>query len=149
MSFVETVADLWTFEADWRVVFTNGIVHPKTGRLVMGAGNALQAKQRHKDVDLILGRLVRLHGNKVFILRALHLISLPTKEHFKNPSTLERVEQSLRELHRLFDCPERRQHTVVMGWPGCGLGGLRREDVRPLLGRFLDERFTLVSPPEE
>ena len=35
--------------------------------------------------------------------------------------------------------------TVVLPRPGCGNGGLRWQDVRPLLGLSLDDRFIVVD----
>lgn len=143
MPFREAVADLWEFDCTLRAIPTNGVVNPQTGRLVMGGGVALQARQLFPTLDLELGRLVRAEGNIPFILRKYQVLSFPTKHHFKHPSLLSLIDQSCRLVVELVE-PE---DVVAMPWPGCGLGGLTPSQVRPLLENVLDDRFVLLSQP--
>ena len=54
-----------------------------------------------------------------------------------------------------FDVPEGRVEGDAYGWEtvvlprlGCGLGQLRWDDVKPILERYLDDRFIVLTPPE-
>lgn len=135
----ERIGDLWDHYPGrvLRCVTTNGVVK-RNGELVMGAGVARQAAQRHPRLPSILGRLVQERGNHVHVVD--DLASFPTKHHWKQPSDLNLIIRSARELvyeARNFD-------SVVMTRPGCGLGRLKWEDVRPWLENLFDDRFLVV-----
>lgn len=67
--------------------------------------------------------------------------TLPTKEHWRDPSTVARIEQSLAEL-RAVTAGMR----VALPRPGCSNGGLSWDAVRPLIAHYLPEpRFVVVS----
>ncbi len=74
----ETQGNIWEIPCKFRVITTNGQVR-KDGRLVMGKGIALQARERFPGIDVILGDMVNLHGNHVHVLPELGIASFPTK----------------------------------------------------------------------
>ena len=66
--------NLWNFHSLGPVcITTNGIIK-KDNTLVMGAGIALQAKQRFPGVSEILAYMVKSHGNRAFYLTTLNQI---------------------------------------------------------------------------
>ena len=63
--------------------------------------------------------------------------ALQTKRHWQDASDLDLIETSLVYLRRwLEDHPSFER--VALPLPGCGLGGLRREDVLPVLEALPD-----------
>jgi hypothetical protein len=137
----EAVGDLWTHPARIKVVTTNWTLK-SDGSLVMGAGVAKQAAERYPDLPYELGEFIAgciKHGRgplPVFVAR-YNLISLPTKVDWRAPSELGFVEEMLDKLaNDLFGTYPVSQD-VVMPRPGCGLGGLRWEDVKPICERHL------------
>ena len=143
----EVRGNLWTHEPppDVRAVTTNGVVRTN-GRLVMGVGCALEARERHPGIDTALGALVRTHGNHVHYVPRSALVSFPVKEHYRMRASVALIEQSARELVALADAHAWTR--VLVPRPGCGAGGLDwLLDVRPVLQREWDARFIVISPP--
>jgi O-acetyl-ADP-ribose deacetylase (regulator of RNase III) len=139
----EGVGDLWKYPAHYRAFLTNGIV-TKDGLLVMGAGVALQAKQRFPGLPAALGRLVKLHGNRPFVMEAECLISFPTKHNWREKSDIELIRRSAVKVVGLVD--RMRARSVAMPRPGCGLGNLDWDDVKKVLSPILDDRFVVLTP---
>lgn len=135
---IEKIGNIWDFPADATCVTTNGIVK-KNGDLVMGAGIALEAKLKYPILPTILGGLVKSFGNHCFHIPKLKIISFPTKNHFKDNSTLELIEESASILKSLTDMDK--LNIVALPRPGCGLGNLKWENVKPILEKYLDDRF--------
>lgn len=135
-----------TLRPDLVVVTTNGC-RTHMGALVMGAGVALKFKLSYPGIDLILGEWVQEKGNVPCLIRKWtpHIISLPTKNHWQDPSPIDLVENSLRRLVDIVDYHGYRN--VVMPRPGCGNGGLAWKGViEELCVKYLDDRFTVVAP---
>jgi len=142
----EAVGDLWQHHASGAVVAitTHGAVG-RSGRSSMQRGCARQARERFPGVDATLGGLVREHGNHVQLI-AERLVSFPVEhDPFSHPE-LDLIERSCRELVTLADA--RGWARVVVPRPGCGGGGLSWRDVRPVLARHFDARFTVISMEE-
>lgn len=134
--------NLWIYPADFRIVPTNGVVK-KDGKLTMGKGIALEAKNRYKGIDKWLGRLVTNNGNHVFLY--YDIISFPTKHHWKDKSDLKLIEQSIQEVLFWLDSFINKNKAIVLPPVGCGNGRLDFEtQVRPLLEKYLDDRFTVL-----
>lgn len=142
---IEVQQDLWTVDADVRCVTTNGTV-TADGLNVMGAGCAREAANFYPEAPHTLGALIQVHGNHVYLIGP-KLVAFPTKEDVRDRSTAGRVWQSAVELVALTNLYGWRK--VALPRPGCGLGGLSWDDVRPMLVSSLDERFILVdfAPP--
>lgn len=115
-------------------------------KLVMGAGIAKDFAMRYPFLPIEWGfRITTWPKDKTFIIvscreAGFELVGLPTKIHWKNPSTLKLIDRSVKQLYNV---------TIAMGWrsvlmtrPGCGYGGLSWENhVKPILSNVLDERF--------
>jgi hypothetical protein len=139
----EIVGDLWHEHAAGAVVAitTNGMV-TKSGKSIMPRGCARQAADRYPELTRLLGSLLINHGNHVFDL-GRKLVSFPVEEDpYRNPE-MRLIEQSCRELVELTDY--KGWQKVVVPRPGCGGGGLSWSDVRPVLERYFDERFHVIS----
>lgn len=149
---LEIKGDFWAEAPKYDVlcVTTNGIVK-SDGRLAMGAGIALDFRNRFPDLDLDLGDYVSRNGNHVFLKYWDHevglnrwIASFPTKHNFRYRSELPLIKRSAQELVRVVDkfCPASK---VLLTRPGCGMGGLTWSAVYPIIAPILDERFTVIS----
>jgi len=156
---LEARGDLWELgkNADAVVITTNGFVK-KNGHAVMGRGCAREARDRWAGLDLRLGTLIRIHGNRCFRFAASLpnnegscLVSFPVKPErgldgepgWSCPAEMWLIRQSARQLVEMAD--KFGWGSVVLPRPGCGNGGLDWDDVRPILEAILDDRFTVVT----
>lgn len=137
---------------DALVCTTNKMVK-NNGRLVMGAGIAKEFKEHFQDLDLIWGGRLRCraHDNGFMVtsvytslggLRLLHLVAFPTKDDWKHPARIELIKCSALTLENLVN---------IMGWnnilmtrPGCGMGGLTWNIVKPEIS-FLNDKFKIIT----
>lgn len=129
-------------------VTTNGMIK-KDGTAVMGAGIAKIVNERFHVAGKLADHL-RHHGNIVCDLgeytyehSKFHLVSFPTKHHWRYPSNPRLIELSAKQLVALAD--EKQYERIFLTPPGCGCGGLDWEnDVRPILEPIFDDRFIIV-----
>lgn len=138
----EAVGNIWDIDFEYRCVTTNSVVM-NNGRLVMGGGIAREARDRFPGIDMKLGQWVLKYGNRPFLCRNEKIISFPTKFDWRADSTPELICYSVNLTVQLAD--KFGIKSIGLPRPGCGLGGLRWEDVRPLLADSLDDRFTVVT----
>lgn len=146
---IEVFGNLWEYKADVRVITTNGTVK-RNGECVMGRGCALEAKQQNPKLAKLLGTLIRDEGNHVHRLDdkfggwdlAWEFYSFPVKHHWREVADVELIVRSAEEL---LCAVETGDLVVVMPRPGCGNGGLRWEDVKPVIEPILDDRFHVIT----
>lgn len=142
--------DLFTARAD-------ALVNPVNTHGVMGKGLALEFKRRYprnfvaykaafERGELEVGRMLSVSTGT---LEPRYIVNFPTKQHWRNPSKLEYVEQGLvalvQEIQRL------ELKSVALPALGCGLGGLEWDAVLALIQRNLEllEGVTIeVYPPQ-
>jgi hypothetical protein len=139
----EVVGDLWDVHAAGEVVAitTNGMV-TKSGKSIMLRGCARQAAIRYPEILKIHGVLLLNHGNHVFDL-GRRVVSFPVEEDpYQNPN-VRLIEQSCKELVELVDY--RGWQKVFVPRPGCGGGGLAWSEVRPIVDKYFDDRFYVIS----
>lgn len=115
---------------------------------VMGKGIALMFKEafpenfREYDAACKLGEVktgsifvtelpLKLTGGPRWIL------NFPTKRHWRHRTRIEWIEEGLRDLRRVI--AEKEIRSVAVPPLGCGAGGLRWHDVRPLIERVLGD----------
>ena len=72
------------------------------------------------------------------------LLLMATKHHWRNPSQLVWVERGLSRIGWMLGSQRWQQGrdpitSLALPWPGCGLGGLSRGDVQPLIEKYLGE----------
>lgn len=136
--------NIWSIQCDWICITTNGLLN-KNGSAIMGAGLALQAKDKVKGCEIVLGKKIETDGNHVYQFGQLAggkiLVSFPTKNNWRNKSCLKLIEQSCQELSHLWDNEVRlnplKIPKVCLSKVGCLNGGLDYEkQVRPLLQKY-------------
>lgn len=145
----EAAGDLWEMPADLRLITTNPAINRK-GQAVMGRGCALEAKRRIPGLEYRFAGLLREHGNRVMRLaryRGADLASFPVKHHWKEEANPRLIRSSARQLVALAD--KFGYERVALPRPGCGNGRLSWREVRPILARILDDRFTVVTFRQE
>lgn len=140
---LERCDDLWQLHQQGAVVaITTGGAVSRKGRCAMTRGCAFDAARRFPELPEILGVLVRAGGNHVYDL-GNRLVSFPVEETpWERPDPVL-IERSCQELVALADTHDWEQ--VIVPRPGCGTGGLNWRDVRPILQRYFDDRFLVVS----
>lgn len=140
----EVTGNLWTYPADVRVITTNGTVK-KNGECVMGRGCAFEAKEKFPDIAKRLGDQLKRIGNHVTFLNTNPaVLSFPVKHHWYQRADLDFIARSAGELKGIMG-GYGRDTIIVLPRPGCGNGGLRWEDVKPVLEPILDDRFHVIA----
>lgn len=153
-------------KADAICLTTNGFVNTQ-GALTMGRGCAGEAKARWPGIQMTAGELVRDQGNNVFLLTEIgkeewegaiclparlgwpalvvpyHILTFPTKHHWRDPSDIQLIDKSCQQVRRFAD--EMGFRSVVIPRPGCGLGQLSWDEVRPVCEKHLDDRFFIIT----
>lgn len=138
----EVIGDLWEYLGRGILaITTNGSVTPD-GRAILGRGVAGQAAERFPDLTRDLGEMLRTRGNHVHELPG-GLVSFPVEESPWSLPDPRLIERSARELQELAD--RNNWPLVVVPRPGCGGGGLDWQSVAPLLARWFDDRFTVIT----
>ncbi len=109
---------------------------------VMGKGIALEFKKRYPDMfdnykiaceknRLKIGRLMLSYEPDHWVLL------FPTKEHWRNPSRLEYIEQGLIKFSNIY--AESGITSIAFPKLGCGNGELNWDDVRILMEKYLKD----------
>jgi len=139
--------DFWDLanKFDAILVTTNGILK-KDHTLVMGAGIARQFAEKFPTVPKTLGDWVRENGNKPCCIHgsARSIISMPTKNHFKDNSDLDLITKSAILVKEIAD--RWGFKTILSTAPGCGMGNLAWAEVKPVIAGIWDDRFTVLTP---
>ena len=121
------------------------------GELVMGKGNALEAKKLLPSLPKIFANLIKEKVGNIEegIVPDYHLISyhsfiaFQTKRNWRDPSPLELVIGSIQRLERLaLKYPE---STFGLPAPGCSNGGLKMEDIEPYLLNLPDNVYVFTG----
>lgn len=147
----EVKGDIWDYydKGNWIVITTNGTVK-KNGECVMGRGVAREAKQRISWLPKELGRLIKDYGNNVFYFVDARIISLPTKHNWWEKADTGLIEDG---IHQLVIYADTRDNIIIppiyMVRPGCSNGRLDWKDVKPILEKYLDDRFIVVERREK
>ena len=162
---------VYPLKPDALVITTNGFVK-SDGRCVMGRGCAFEAKQRYPNIDLELGRLIKLRGNIPLVITGVNpsIVSFPVKpravkaskdcanvvHHMKENfsegdvvpgwaalADLELINQSAMGLKLLAD--KNSWKVIVSPRFGCGAGELKWENIKPVIEKYLDDRFYCIT----
>lgn len=147
---IEIEGNIWDYHArgHWIVITTNGCVR-KDGAAVMGRGIAAQTKDRIPDFPYLLGHHIVVSGNTVGVFSNERIITMPVKHNWWERANLELIEKSAAGLSALCSTWVSRLHlppmVVYMVRPGCGNGGLSWEVVKPILEKYLDDRFVVIE----
>lgn len=139
---IEIQGNIWDYYGNEVIaITTNGIIS-KSGKAVLGNGCARQAGERFPDLARTLGELLATQGNHVMDL-GNGIVNFPVEHSpFENPD-LRLIERSTRELVALVEA--RGWEKVVVPRPGCGGGGLSWKEVKPVLEKYFDDRFLVIT----
>ncbi len=140
----EIFGNLWDYHGQAVIGVTTAGQVSRKGECIMLRGCARQARERFPDLPKKLGELIRAHGNHVFYL-GKGIFNFPVENSPFEVPDFRLIERSCRELVVLTD--REGWARVVLPRPGCGGGGLEWSSVRPILERYLDERFLVIAPP--
>ena len=118
---------------------------------VMGKGIALQFKSRFPGNFQSYSIACRNHEivpGKMFVYRTNMLanprfiINFPTKNHWRDVSRIEYIQNGLDDLARVID--ELNIKSIAIPRIGCGLGGLDWQIVRPLIEAQFANKSNLI-----
>ena len=143
----EIKGNIWDYydKGHWIVITTNGNVKTN-GEAVMGKGIALQAKQKFPDLPHMLGQQILSLGNILHHWGQEGLIFFPTKHNWWEKADIKLIEESTSQLKEFFDNIITDYPTpVYLVRPGCNNGKLEWKDVKPILEKYLDDRFIVVE----
>ena len=123
-------------------------------RLVMGAGSALAFRTKFRDLDAALAAEIKDHindKNQYYFANVNYrlgdntykLFAIQTKTHFLNASSMELIIQSLR--HFAFFAKQNPNVKFHLPIPGVGCGGLTKQEVFPILNKFLPGNVILYE----
>ena len=127
------------------------IVNPVNTVGVMGKGLALHFKRRYPEMfeeykqlcnqkdEFYIGCINSYYSED----EDRYIINFPTKEHWRSPSKLEYIEIGLDTLHAVLE--EKQIKSIAMPLLGCGLGGLKSDDVIDLIERKFDSTYIDVT----
>lgn len=151
------------------ICITTNAHYTSDGRACMGGGCARVCADRWPETSFRLGTCLKNFGTNVpFVIGALDerahylepkmkmirdrkykclIFSFPTIDDLMDGAKLDLIRNSAKELRIMVDRFELRG--VYVPRPGCGIGSLSYKDVKPILEKFFDDRFTVVSFPDE
>jgi len=142
----EVKGNLFDQNVDVVCITTNGSVKAD-GRAVMGRGCAKEAAELFPELPLLLGTWIQSVGNHLHYLkyyedRGYTVASFPVKHAWSEKADLKLIEQSCKDLAESTV----EGLKVALPRPGCGNGGRDwATEVKPILERYLDDRFIVVS----
>ena len=150
---IDILSDRVLDKADAICFTSNQVI--KTGYLlVMGAGVAKAFRDRFLLVDGAAADTIKKNGYQCQVVDwsgyvdvikrpPVPIVMFPTKYHWRDPSDIQLIEKSARELMTLIE--ENDWKLVALPRPGCSNGGLRWEDVKKVIESILDNRVVIVS----
>lgn len=150
-------------------ITTNGYVK-RNGECVMGRGIAKQIQKYYPNMPKDLGKLIETKGNNVHLVYSDEpaIISFPVKpvakkceshddyvSHMKFnigdtimgwacKASITMIEKSARQLASLAN-ENPHWEVILLPRAGCGAGELDWSDVKPILDKYLDDRFIAVT----
>jgi hypothetical protein len=144
---IEVKGNLWSYwNHDHIICITTNGTLKKNGSGVMGRGCAAEATKKVPKIAEYLGKVITHFGNHVHHLvdKPLPIIvSFPVKHNWWERADLELIERSKKELLEFWKNGYTHKK-VVIPRPGCGNGGRRWEEVKPILEDLPDD-FLVIS----
>ena len=123
------------------IVTTNSFLTSEV-KLVMGRGAAWVLKMKVPGIDQVFGKMISEscgHLGRYGLLFHRRFGALQVKYRFDEKARLDLIEFSLEKLTEKAE--ESPSSTFNINYPGIGNGGLRKPEVRPLLGILPDNVF--------
>lgn len=137
---------------------SDGIVIPVNTVGVPGAGLALVWAKKYPGAASLYKTACKSHSfgiGNILVVKTTsidkplqHFLCFPTKVHWCNPSRMEYIEAGLPVLAKT--CEHLQLVSIAIPALGCGLGGLRWQDVNPVLIQYLGGHDMTVRlyPPQ-
>lgn len=140
---LEAFGNIWDFhnQGEWIGVTTNQVIK-SNGQAVMGKGIALEAANRFPELPSRLARCLKQGGNYPYIFPMYKIVTIPTKNHWRDKSDLNLIIKSCNNLNFYTDEFNR----LYIPRLGCGCGGLKWQTVKQAISSILDDRFIVASP---
>ena len=111
----------------------------------MGRGLALDAKLRFPDLPFELGARIKEYGIVVFTFWDYHIITFPVKHNWWEKADLALVEKSAKDLKEILRYNlSQIQTPIYVPWVACGNGKEKKENVRPILEKYLNEEDKFI-----
>jgi len=123
------------------VIPTNGSV-TREGLAVMGRGLALDTTNLYPYFRKMFGKKLLDNGNVVQYFSNERIITFPVKSVWYKDAELAIIERSCQQLN-LMTTAYTFDH-IYMPRVGCGNGNLHWNEVKPILEKYLDRRYTIV-----
>lgn len=156
---IEITGDFWSHLDQNRDIYdaiccTTNTVVKLNGELVMGAGIAKDFANEYKWLPKHWGERLEQHPNKysskirstllVTLMKVKpHLVFLQTKFHWKDPSNISTIHDSMNQLYEFANTVGWKK--ILLPRPGCKNGGLSwKDEVQPLLKGW-DDRFVIIN----
>lgn len=147
---IEIQANMWAMIPEYdpdAVCVTTCQVTNSRGHLVMGAGIAKQAKERHPELPRFWGKAISEEEDDIIVtsgLASYALVAFHTKMHWRDPSILSLIRKSATSLRNVAD--QNRWQCVFLPRPGCSNGKLLWSEVKPILEDVgLNDRFIIFN----
>lgn len=133
------------------------LVNPVNCVGVMGAGLALAFSYKFYNSALTYKRActlekMKIGKNLVTMVdgdETKYVIHFPTKNHWRNDSTLEYIDKGLEDLK--YQIKKHNIKSIAIPHLGCGCGKLKWDDVKNLIRKHLDELedvdIQVINPP--
>lgn len=160
----EARGNMLDMDCDALIITTNGFTKTN-GEAVMGRGIAKQIADLMPEIPKKLGGMLHLFGNNVSVLTTdpMPIVNFPVKpDYVRNNGTnvvshcktaigtwtagflakadIQLIEKSLIQLVELTNRkPEWK--VILIPRVGCGAGELDYKDIKPLMEKYLDDRF--------
>lgn len=158
---IEAKGNMWNDpNPDAFVITTNGFVK-NNGQAVMGRGCAKEAVQYWPQFPLWLGTQLKTNGNHVYFFyalpwkknpgKAISVFSFPVKHNWYEKADIDLIHQSCIELVEDVEFWSQGENNpyklnrIVMPRPGCGNGKLDWNKIKPILLKYLDDRFIVYD----
>lgn len=134
---------------DFIGITTNSKLNNKR-HLIMGAGNAKQAKELYPELPVVFGeQILNTCGDLGFygLLKHEKYFALQTKYHWKDKSSIELVKRSIHKLK--LSSLKHPDKVFGIPFPAINHGKLKEDDVFPLLETLPDNIIVFKLPTNE
>jgi hypothetical protein len=123
------------------------LAHEQQFKDEFGEELAIDAGKLVKKNGNICQSIMSFGGSKFdstgkIVWKDIHIVAFPTKHHWKNPSDLELIKKSAKELMDLIN--KNGWTKVYLPRPGTGLGNLEWDVVKAELEKILDDRVIIT-----